>query len=648
MGLESIRRVHGLQRHFRAHCSRLAIIGFLALPPSAVLAQDQTLEPNTDAAQQQTVDASTDPTPNQDPPAETGDEGSSPIVVTGSRLVTGFRAPTPVTTVGAAEIESRGASNLGEVLAQIPSFRPSNSPSTAGVTSRGGGQQITPDLRGIGDTRTLVLVNGRRHVPTTASGSVDIKLIPTLLVSQVEVVTGGASAAYGSDAVAGVVNFILKDRIDGIEGTLQSGISELGDGGEIRASLATGLSFGGDRGRFVVGADYLKLFPIGTQLTRDWGRREAGLITNPNFATNGLPNFIIAENVHSANTTPGGLIVSGPLRGLAFGPNGSTYQYEFGQVFGSSMIGGSGRFDNENLLSLLGVPVETINGLASAEFDFSPDLQLFAELSAGWSQVGGASQESRDRGNLVIRRDNAFLPGSVRAAMTANDLQTITIGRVSYDTGKIELDRINKVLRGVIGLQGSFGGDWSWDTYYQYGRNDFSLEMGPNNRRQDEYRLAVDAVVDPASGQIVCRSTLTNPSNGCIPVNVFGNGSLELNDYVHGSALFDLITEQHVASANVQGKPFSTWAGPVSIGVGAEYRRDTAVGTSDALAQRINPNGSLGGWILGNQLPFTGKINVWEVYGETLIPLAEAFVREVDLVRGRIVVVRPQYLEAAR
>lgn len=601
-------------------CSGVAIAAFLLSLGSPAGAQAQ--EDPTDPADDQGIQT---PTTDTRPPAAqtgeveatTGDEEEA-IVVTGSRLATGFAAPTPLTTVTEAEIQSGAPSNLGEVLAEIPSFRPTSSPSTAGVTSRGGGQ-ITPDLRGIGDQRTLVLVDGRRHVPTTAEGSVDIKLIPTLLVNQIEVVTGGASAAYGSDAVAGVVNFILKDRIEGIQATAQVGISERGDGGEKRLSLATGGSFG-TGGGFVVGVDYTKIDEIGTQLTRDWGRREVGLITNPNFATNGLPNFIIAEQVRSANTTPGGLIVSGPLRGIAFGPNGTTYRYNFGQVFGSAMIGGDGRFDNENLLANLGVPIESVNALAHADLKLSDSVEAFVELSGGYSKVGGASQENRDRGNLVIRRDNAFLPESVRAEMTRLGLQTITIGRVSYDVGKIKLDRRNTVLRGVAGLKGEFGGGWTWDAYYQYGRNDYSLDFGPNNRKQDEFRLAVDAVRAPG-GNIVCRSTLTSPNNGCIPVNVFGSGSLQLNDYAFGTAQFDLLTKQHVAAANLQGEPFSTWAGPVSVGVGGEYRRDTAVGTSDPISTRPNPNGSIGGFILGNQLPINGKIKVWEVYAETLVPL---------------------------
>jgi outer membrane receptor protein involved in Fe transport len=393
--------------------------------------------------------------------------------------------------------------------------------------------------------------------------------VPTLLVKQVEVVTGGASAAYGSDAVAGVVNIVLDDDLEGTKGTVEGGISEHGDGKERRLSLAGGTQFANGRGHVMAGFDYVKIGGIGTQLTRDWGRRDVGLITNPNFATNGLPNFIISPNVHSAITTPGGLIVSGPLRGIQFGPDGTISNYDFGQVFGSTMIGGDGAHQNENLLALLGTPTEDFNALASAKYDVSNRVQLFAELSGGKSIVGGASQESRDRGNLVIHRDNAFLPQPVRDVMIANNLQTITIGRVSNDAGKIKLDRDDTVYEAVAGAIARFGG-WTADAYAQHGRNNYDLAFGPNNRKQNEFLQAVDAVVDPASGNVVCRSTLTNPTNGCIPVNVFGDGSLTLNPFVNGTAHFRLVTKQSVAAANLRGTPFSTWAGPVALATGLE------------------------------------------------------------------------------
>jgi len=547
----------------------------------------------------------------QQPPAP------NDIVITGSRLPAGVRAPTPLTVIGEQAIEDRAPATLGEMLQQIPSFAGMDSPNTAGVNSRGGGQ-INPDLRGLGASRTLVLIDGRRHVPTATTGSVDLKVVPTLLVDRVEVVTGGASAAYGSDAVAGVVNIVLKHDLNGIEGTAQGGISQRGDGDERRLSLAGGTSFADGRGHLMAGFDYVKIGGIGTQLTRDWGRRDVGLITNPNFAANGLSNFIISPNVHSAITTPGGLIVSGPLRGIQFGSGGTISQYDFGQVFGSTMIGGDGAHQNENLLALLGTPTEDFNALASTKFDVSEHVQLFAELSGGKSIVGGASQEARDRGNLVIHRDNAFLPQSVRDLMIADNLQTITIGRVSNDTGKIQLDRDDTTYEAVGGLTAHFG-EWTADAYAQYGRNSYDLAFGPNNRRQNEFFQAVDAVVDPATGQVVCRSR----APGCIPVNLFGDGSETLNPFVNGTARFRLVTRQSVAAANLRGTPFSTWAGPVALATGVEYRRDSADGTSDALSQRVNANGSVGGWILGNQLPEHGVITVFETYAEAQAPLAK-------------------------
>ena len=570
--------------------SRLPAAAMLLLSSAAAIAQTAPSAPST-------------------PPADQ-------IVVTGSRLPTGIRAPTPLTVLGSQAIANRSPATVGEVLQQIPSFGAMDSPNTAGVNSRGGGQ-INPDLRGLGATRTLVLINGRRHVPTAATGSVDIKVVPTLLVDRVEVVTGGASAAYGSDAVSGVVNIALKDSLSGIRGTVQGGISRRGDGAEHRLSIAAGSAFAGGRGRIMAGFDYVKIGGIGTQLTRGWGRRDVGLITNSAFATNGLPNFIISPDVHSAVTTPGGLIVSGPLRGIAFGPGGTTSTYYFGQVFGSTMIGGSGANQNENLLALLGTPIESVNGLASAKFDVSDKVQLFAELSGGFSNTGGASQEPRDRGNLLIRRDNAFLPSSVRALMIANNLQTITIGRVSNDIGKIRLDRDDTTYEAVAGATARFG-PWTADAYVQHGKNVYDLDFGPNNRKQVEYLNAVDAVVDPASGQIVCRSG----APGCIPVNLFGDGSLALNPYVNGSAHFRLVTTQSVAAANLRGTPFSTWSGPVALAIGAETRRDHAVGTSDPISPRVNANGSVGGWILGNQLPETGTIKVFETYAEAQAPIA--------------------------
>jgi len=199
------------------------------------------------------------------------------IVVTGSRLPAGVKAPTPLTVLGSQAIEDRNPVTIGEVLQQIPSFGAIDSPNTAGVTSRGGGQ-INPDLRGLGQSRTLVLINGRRHVPTATTGSVDLKVVPTLLVDRVEVVTGGASAAYGSDAVSGVVNIVLKNDLKGIRATVSGGISGQNDADERRLSLAGGTSFAGGRGHVMAGFDYVKVSGIGKEKLQKYGEELLELV----------------------------------------------------------------------------------------------------------------------------------------------------------------------------------------------------------------------------------------------------------------------------------------------------------------------------------------------------------------------------------
>ena len=554
--------------------------------------------------------------------------GVEGVVVTASRISrAGFTAPTPMTTIGVEQLQQKAPTTLGDVLADIPSFRPSSTLNNSGVNSRGGGQ-VTADLRGLGATRTLVLVDGRRFVPSTAEATVDLKLIPSLLVDRVDVVTGGASAAWGSDAVAGVVNFVLKDHLDGVQGTVQYGQSKYKDNIEYRASLAGGKTF--DKFSFVAGADFLDNLGVKSQYTRPWGQREFGVITNSAFATNGLPNFIIAPGYHTANMTQGGLVVSGPLKGLAFGPGGTPYQFQFGNVFGTTMLGGTREGENPLLAANLGAPVESLTSMAKFKYEFSPTLSAFADFSLAWSKTGGNSQQPRDAGNLVIRNDNAFLPASVKAQMAATGQTTITIGRINDDTGYISLKTEDQTYRAVGGFKGDLGGGWKWDAYYQYGRNRYALRFGPNNRIQANWPLAVDAVVAP-NGSIVCRSSLTNPSNGCVPINVFGNGSAKTNAFAFGTARFNLITQEQVGAVNLQGEPLKLPGGPVSVAVGAEWRQEKAIGSSDALSQQIQPNGSAGAFALGNQGPLNGEYNVKEIYGETVIPLihgapgAEAF-----------------------
>lgn len=609
---------------FYARTSRLCAASYIVLAlallaPSA--AQAQAIERDDDPAPaEQPKAAGAIPEPTEAGGSEAGGNEGADIVVTGSRISrSGFTAPTPVTTIGAEEIQARAPGSLADVLVTIPSFRPTNTPTTSGVNSRGGGL-VTADLRGLGPTRTLVLVNGRRFVPSGTDGVVDLKLIPTLLIRQLETVTGGASAAWGSDAVAGVVNFILKDQIEGIQGTIQSGISQEGDNAEVRASLAAGTALADGRLRLMIGGDYIHNEGMPNQYSRDWGRREVGLITNSAFASNGLPNYIIAPKVYSSVMTPGGIVTSGPLRGTAFGPGGVPYQFTYGQVFGSQMIGGDSYGNHLSNATQLAAPYESKIVMGKADFDVSDSLSLFAEVNGAWSSSGGHSQQPRDPGTLTIQRDNAYLPESVREAMIANGLTSISVGRLNNDSGPMRVASSNKTLRFVGGFQADLGASWKLGGYIQYGQNKYAINVGPNNRITANFRRAIDAVRDP-SGQIVCRSTLTDPTDGCKPLNIFGDGSLVVDDYSFGTASFRLRTEQRVAALDLNGDLFSTWAGPISVALGVEARKEEAVGTSDPRSTQVQSNGSIGAFQIGNQVPIAGSYSLWEVYGEAVLPL---------------------------
>lgn len=566
-------------------------------------------------------DAAPDQAADVEEPAE-DDAGQGDIVVvgTGSRI-SGFTAPTPVTVLGEEELHAQAPSNIGDALTKLPSFRAGSGPQIGGVTSRGGGQYFA-DLRGLGASRTLVLLDGRRYVPSGLTSSVDLNQIPTLLIERAEIVTGGASAAWGSDAVAGVLNLILKKNISGVIGEAQAGISERGDAENWRVALATGGEFAGGRGRFMIGGEFDKTYGAGNQYTRAWGRDEYNTIVNTAFATNGLPNYIITPNVRDATLFSGGVVISGPLRGTAFGPGGAPFQFQYGQIFGSSMIGGSGYEESRLRDAPLASPVWRGNLLGHVDYEVADGVNAFLELSYARSQLTGNSTPPRDN-SIVISNTNPYLPAATLTAMNNARVTSITIGRVSLDFGDPPIENNTETWRGAFGLNGELGGDWKWNAYAQYGRNRYNSFIF-NNRINSRWTQAIDVIRHPTTGQIICRSTLANPANGCRPVNVLGQNTITAEDkaYLSGTQEYLLFTTETVASATVEGKPFATWAGPVSIAFGAEYRREKGHATSDAISQEVQSNGTIGGFLLGNPQPFDGTYDLYEFFAEGVVPLA--------------------------
>lgn len=545
------------------------------------------------------------------PETTAGESATNDIIVTASRISrSGFTAPTPTTIVTMEDVAREGVTNIADALNMIPSFLASSRPATSGNSSSFVGGNFL-NLRGLGPSRTLVLVNGRRHAPSTTNGLVDISLIPQALIERTEVVTGGASAAWGSDAVSGVVNFILNSKLEGLQGSAQYGLSQRGDDKQYRAALTYGTSFADGRGHFVIAGEISSNKGILNQSQRKWGRKEWQVIGNPTPG-NGQPNLIIASDVHQSNRSEGGLIVGGRYAGTQFFPGGTYGPFRYGSPRnGNFMVGGDGI--NQGYYSSLITPVDRKTISSILTYDFSDAVTATIEASFGQSDSVNEVTQPFSFAPYTIQRDNAFLPAALAAGMAPGEV--IPLGRLSTDFGFITADTSSRTYRGVAALDGQFGEGWKWSAYYQYGQTDYRGLLLRNPIVANLNR-SIDAVINPLTGKAVCRSSLTDPSNGCVPINLFGNGSpsKEALAYVLGTQRLDQRLRQQAAGLSLQGEPFSTWAGPVSVAGGAEYRRESA-------DLSVNPTSQAGGYLIGNPKALNGNYNVKEAFAEVVVPL---------------------------
>lgn len=589
------------------------------------------------------------------------EEGLQEVTVTGSRIQRpdGFGAPQPITVIGADRLEQRAITNIGDALNELPAFRASTNPATQQNTGGNIGARVL-DLRGLGAPRTLVLVDGKRFVASTSQGLIDTNLIPSILIDNVDIVTGGASAAYGSDAVAGVVNFQLASRLDGMRSTVSYGESDAGDDENFGAAIAGGMPFADGRGHFVWAGEFSKEHGLGDCYTRSWCGNETLNLGNAPAGTGGRPANNITDNVQTATYSQDGVINSAvatfPLRGITFNPDGTTRPFQYGELYGNNLVplfmkGGEGHGENVFIAGyLLKAPVTRYIGYTKTTFDFTDSVQGGLDLSYG--QVEGRSYGAQYRdsaGNLAnaqsfgpIRSGNPYIPADVQQIMTDNDIQTFALGRAFGDVGNALGESTTKTYRALASLQGNFGdSSWKWDGYYQFGKNDVRLDVS-NNISISRMRNAIDAVTNGA-GQIVCRINAdADPSNddpACAPFNPFGRDrfSPEAKAYVTPPGFQSTSIRENVAAANTQGNLFELPAGDVQLAGGIEWRDQKLDGNADPLSQglidpvtgqRKPPDFyTLNGQALG------GEIEVTEGYLETNIPLLKdlPFARALEL-----------------
>lgn len=564
----------------------------------------------------------------------------SEVVVTGSRLVRdGTRAPTPVTVVSAEQLQLAAPRTITDGLLQLPVFKGSVSVQSqgTGTTSNNGGDYL--NLRSLGTQRTLVLLDGRRIVPATSAGSVDVALLPEALVQRVDVVTGGASAAYGSDAVAGVVNYVLDTKFTGLKGEVQGGLSGHGDNGNYKFELAGGRAFLNDRLHVVASLEHYHSDGVPEAQSRRWVNNAVAAITNPNVtasnpASPSNPKTLVVTQPYSSIAALGGLITNTSLRGTTFDPNGSPRAFQYGSlVSGTQMEGGGGY--NPGLLLTLQPEQQRDVAFAHATYDLTSNLSVFAEANLSRNTVSYNSLPTFELSAtaFTIFPDNAYLPASIAQQMTAQNINSATLGRISQDIAIPHMNGVDDFQSFTGGFDGKIpGSSWSYHGYAQAGENHAVFRTHDDPISDNLYRAA-DAVYN-SSGQIVCRSTLTNPNNGCVPLDIFGYGapSSAAKAYVTGTAVQDVLVKEQDAEFSTQGKVFKLPAGSLSVALGASYRHESFDQTVDPRSTEIRtgagiqgyPKGlinTLGGYERTNPQPTAGSYSVEEVFAETEAPL---------------------------
>lgn len=568
-------------------------------------------------------------------------ENDTTIVVTGSHLKRGFKTPTPMTVETVEDLRLAAPNNIADGLTNLPQFG-NNNKTNVGTTSVAVGTtgQNLLNLRGLGFNRNLVLLDGQRMVATNQVGSVDINMLPQAIVSRVDIITGGASATYGSDAISGVVNFVLARTFTGFKADIQGGVSSRGDAPNALASFAWGQSFLDHKLHLVVSGEYFKMkgIDVNDDTHRSWYEQAAGRIANPN--PNGTPGIILVDDIRSSVGYPGGFITfapgNGALQGITFLPGGALGAFDRGTTTGSAFqSGGSGARVNASL-----VPhQDRYSFFAGMQYDVSDGLSLTADAMASQShtlQRAFVEPETGAASQFTIFRDNAFMPAALKALMQTNNLASVTVGRYEADFPPVQLEYLTRLERFSARLDGRLAAGWTWDLGAAFNRTDQRAVEGNDVISRNLY-AAADAVVDPMTGRTVCRSSLAGQDPGCVPLNIFGLGapSQAAIHYVLGKSVKTLRLTQADLAYNLRGEiGHNGWAGDqaVSVAAGAEYHQDKAGQVSDALSQTVNDftgllgapsaqQGRQGAFRFFNPQPFSGGIKVTEAYLEIGVPL---------------------------
>lgn len=573
------------------------------------------------------------------------------VVVTGSRIGrSGFDSPQPLSVVNSQQIENLGIVNVGDVLRTLPQNTAFFTDTNVGIGNFNVGAQLA-NLRGLNPyfgTRTLTLIDTKRVVPNTEGGAIDLTLIPSMLVARTEVVTGGASAAYGSDAIAGVVNVILDHQLEGFKAQVDFGETGQSDGTDRHGSFAYGHGFADNKVHLLIGAEYQHQDPIGPcSKNRDWCKESWLVGTNSAYATgNGYPNYVVAPN-GKYSTSENGLIA--PCLDAACATRGAFQTlnaagtalspYDPGMFPGgfAGRIGGDGTVLEYDLSSIRPDEKRTA-ALGHVDINLSDSTQLSFEVANSHSDSSNYPANGAlgpFAGGVFIKPDNAYLSPALQAALPFGGyMNRVFAPDVISATNVTEADTTRFVASG----SGNLGNSWKWDAYYEHGKSTYHQQLQHNADASilsipgtyTFFGWATDAVhsdpLDPAS-PIVCRATVAtdpvyNPlAAGCLPLNFFGVGNSDRAalDYVFRTLKEDSNYTQNVVGVNFRSDLAEGWgAGPISGAFGAEWRNDKSDVTHDMANQPWYAD-----YLLDWGLDRGGKIDVAETYAEIQVPIVK-------------------------
>lgn len=648
------------------------------------------------------------------------------VVVTGSRIKRkDLTAISPVAVVPASEFKFSGTINVEQVLNALPQ----TVPGLTGNSNNPGNGTATVDLRGLGATRTLVLVNGKRYMQSSQANTVDLNTIPSALIKQVEVLTGGASAVYGSDALAGVVNFVLIDDFEGVELNSQYGTSSKGDATKWNVDATIGGNFADGRGNVVLHTSFARRDATFAS-ARDFSFFALGdndVLPNtqdPNFGDStpcgGASNCVPGFTRSGSSGIPGTRLFGGPVfdsnnDGVIClsdqQPGCTTATLDTGRIGRFNKDGSAQLWDNVNDRfnyapdNFIQLPQDRWLINAQGHYDINDhvtfytratftnnrsDIELaptpaflggvevdannpfFAQnvqdafgitdrFSTGSASVAGQDIDGNDiqtRQQVVVARYQAG--DTIPAGSAIGDVSSVTdvfdatgnpieaslgmvddgngnmvpgysvdqllgsslndsdgrvslpfIGRRMVENGSRQGINSRNGFQVMAGFKGDIDDNWSYDTYYSYSRVD-RTELLNNDVSDSRFRQAVDAKLD-SNGNIVCN----DPSGGCSPLNVFGEGNISKGAIAFvnvGAANVTSITQQ-VLAANVTGTLGDLGAGDIGLSVGAEYRKDS----SEFRPDEFLSSGDILGFNAGK--PTVGSFDVYELYGEVYVPL---------------------------